>query len=350
MKKDYEIKLYDIDGTFIKTVERENVISNISFSGAIESGNSEVKVELPVNSETVEMEEGQVMKLIVFSDNYPNGKTIFTGVCTISEYRIGPDGEYRTMTYLGIQYLLAKMFYKVWGNFTGTATATPGQIIKDIIDFYNGVLGYSWFSTANIDLTGSSISLDVDYTYCMNLIKDASKTKMGYYLYIDGTGAVYFSQKSATPQHLLTLGGDVDSIVYKKDLETMVNGHIVEWSWGTRPENVDATSQSNYFVSQLKENRTELKNTGTADAYSAAYIDKYKNPTSRTTVSVNINFTDGENITDWGIEELIPGHTVTILNTNDVIENLQIHKITYNIRGVELELEAIQTLWFLLSN
>lgn len=70
--KNYEIKIYDIDGTFIKTVEQDNIISNISFTGAINSGNSEVRVEMKYNAETLELEEGQVMKLIVFSDNYPN--------------------------------------------------------------------------------------------------------------------------------------------------------------------------------------------------------------------------------------------------------------------------------------
>lgn len=32
MKKTYEIKLYTAAGVFIKTIERENVISNMSFN------------------------------------------------------------------------------------------------------------------------------------------------------------------------------------------------------------------------------------------------------------------------------------------------------------------------------
>lgn len=350
MKKDYELKIYQKDGTFVKTVEQDNIISEINFTSSINSGNSEVVVEMKYNAETTELQEGQVMKMIVFSDNYPTGKTIFTGVCTISEYRVGPDGEYQKMTYLGLQYWLSKLYYKSWANYTATLSATPGQIIKDVIDFLNTTVGYSWFTTTDIDITWSSISIDIDYTYCMSLIKSAAENITGYYFFVDGTGNVIFAQKSAVPQHLLTLGWDVDTIIRKRDIEWLVNSHIVQWSGGTRPENSDATSQSNYFKSQLKESKTELKNTDTADAYSAALIAVKKYPIYHTTVSVNINFMDGEDISDGWLEELLPWHTVTILNTNDTIENLQIHKISYNIRGVELELEAIQTLGFLLSN
>lgn len=354
MQKSYEIKLYTYAGVFVKTIERANVLSGVDFSSSIQGWNGEVVVSMPVNSDTSALIAGYVCRIFVYSDNYPtSGKNIFTGICTIREYKVDPSGPLYTFTFIGIQYLLSKMYYKLAGIFTGTKTGTPGQIIKDVIDFYNAAAGYSWFSTTNIDVTGTSISLDVNYTYCMDTIKDASSTRTGYYLFIDGTGAVYYRQKSSTPDHLLTLGEDVDSVVIKKDLESMVNGHIVEWSGGIRPENVDASSQSTYFISQLKESKTDLKDTTTADNYSTAYIATSKNPISYTKVSVNLEFEkwiDGLPVSNVGIEELIPWHTVTILNTDDSIVNLQIYKIKYDIRGVELELEQIQTLGFLLSN
>lgn len=36
--KTYELKLYSSAGVFVKTIEREYVTSNMTFTGAIESG------------------------------------------------------------------------------------------------------------------------------------------------------------------------------------------------------------------------------------------------------------------------------------------------------------------------
>ena len=35
MKKDFELKIYTYAGDFVKTIERENITSTMSFSGAI---------------------------------------------------------------------------------------------------------------------------------------------------------------------------------------------------------------------------------------------------------------------------------------------------------------------------
>ena len=177
----------------------------------------------------------------------------------------------------------------------------------------------------------------------------AAKTREGYYLYIDGSGSVHFDFKSSTADHLLTVGDDTDSVVMKEDLEEMQNGIVVAWASGTRPEVTDAPSQAAYFKSQIKITNTKLNSTGTADATATTYLTRSKNPTKYTKVVVNPEYMEGESLTDGGIEELIPGDTVSILNTNEVMINLQIYKIKYDIRGIELELEAVQTLGFLLS-
>lgn len=130
-----------------------------------------------------------------------------------------------------------------------------------------------------------------------------------------------------------------------------MNWHRVKYSSGTSAINEDVPSQTAYYISQLLDDQSnKFTDVTTADAYSDAYLAKSINPTSHTKVYVNSEFIDGDTILDGGIEELTPGDTVTVLNSEEVIENLQIYKIKYDIRGVELELESIQTLGFLLSN
>ena len=182
------------------------------------------------------------------------------------------------------------MFYKPGASFTGTATGTPGQIIKDIIDFFNTAVGFSWFSTGSIDLTGDSMNIAIDYTYCLDAVTTAAKTRSGYYLYIDGSGSVHFAEKSNTADHLLTVGDDTDSVTVKEDLEEMQNGIIVTWSGGTRPELTDAPSQTAYFKSQIKITNTKLNSTDTADATASTYIARSKNPTKYTKVFVNTEY------------------------------------------------------------
>lgn len=220
-----------------------------------------------------------------------------------------------------------------------------------MLDKYNALAGYAWFDTTDITVTGTTLSLATNYSRCLDVIKDMSKAKEGFYFYIDGAGAAHFKQKSSTAQHLLTLGQDIDSLVIKKDIEDLINWHRVKYSSGTSAINEDTPSQVAYYISQLLDDQSsKFTDVTTANAYSAAYLAKSKNPMSHTTVYINTTFQDGENVTDGSIEELIPGDTVTILNSDESIINLQIYKIKYDIRGVELELESIKTLGFLLSN
>lgn len=46
---------------------------------------------MAVNALSASITPGNVAKVIVFSDNYPTGKTVYTGVCTIREYRSGAE-------------------------------------------------------------------------------------------------------------------------------------------------------------------------------------------------------------------------------------------------------------------
>lgn len=188
-----------------------------------------------------------------------------------------------------------------------------------------------------------------NYSRSLDVVLDAVKTKEDYYFFIDGAGAVHFKEKAAAAQHLLTVGSDVDNLVIKKDIEDLVNWHRVVYASGTTAINEDTPSQTAYYISQLLDDQSKF-NLATADEYSDSYLAKSKNPTSHTTVFVNNKFVDGEEVLDGGIEELTPGDTVTILNTDETIVNLQIYKIKYDIRGIELELESIKTLGFLLSN
>lgn len=69
---------------------------------------------MPVNSDTSALIAGYVCRIFVYSDNYPtNGKNIFTGICTIRQYKVDPSGPLYTFTFIGLQYLLAKMYFKV---------------------------------------------------------------------------------------------------------------------------------------------------------------------------------------------------------------------------------------------
>lgn len=76
--KTYEIKLYTAAGVFIKTVEREYITSNITFTGAIQSGIGELSISTSVNSTTAAIVPGNVCRVFVYSDNYPNGKNVYT--------------------------------------------------------------------------------------------------------------------------------------------------------------------------------------------------------------------------------------------------------------------------------
>lgn len=343
MNKEYSIKVYALDGTFIKTIRKDLIMNEVSFSSKTNGGQGECTIELSLPID--DFDEGVSISWMNFvriyeSDpvNHPDPVLIYTGY--ISQYtpffEEGRQGV--RVTLLGLVSLLSLAYFKSGGSFAVTSNQDPAATFRDIINQLNSIYPGSWLSYtgASIVDVGASVNLTLTDTKWLEALKKAFDLgSTARFWTVGSDGLVYFLPKPSTATHRFTIGSDVSRGEVVKNSEQIVNSYQLRWGPGPTPANYsDATSITRYGKHELVESDTAITAVGGADRKGNKKIADQKDGKTQARLHINASY---------DIETIHPGDTCSVFNikqgSTTFPANMMITSVTYTPDGVDIELE-----------
>ncbi len=344
MQKKYAVKIYSINGTYIKTLNPKKEMVDIRFTSRINGGQGQciLEVALPFDNfdEGVSIAHTNIVKIYEIDEvNSPTPRLIYTGF--ISQYapyfRAGSEGV--RIVLLGLVSLLSFGYFKNGSNFTVTKSATdPAQIMKDVIDHFNSIYSGSWIGYGAETVTvGTNVTYEFkDQKWFDSLKKAFDLAGSGRWWAIREDGQLWFKTKPVSPTHRFTLGQDVETGEIVKNNEQIVNALQLRWNTGlsSSTDYSDATSITAYGRREKIVSDERITLTGTADQRGNGEIGDNKNPKVQAKLRINTNY---------DIETIKPGDTCSVFNVKQgstvFPSNMQITSVSYSPDGVDLELE-----------
>ena len=347
MLKRYQVKIYDLDGTYRKTLSPSIVKSLIAFSSVINGGQGQLVLDLALPSDN--FGEGDYidhMKVVrvyqVDRSNSTSPRLVYTG--WISQYTpyFNGSNEGVKVTLLGLVSLLSRAYYKSGSNYTFTKTTTdPADIIKDIIDHFNTVYTGGWlsYSGGHIDDVGTNVTYEYDELTWLDAINATHELADGdWWWHIGADGQVYFKNKPSSATHLLAKGKAVHEAEIKKTNEDVVNKVVLSYNGGTGTY-TDATSQTAHGLREKLIDDQKITNSTTSDQKGNKEVDDNKNPKVEGRLTLNA--------ANFDLESVKVGDTVSVTNfkkgQNPFTSNLQVTGLRYQPEFMVVELEAAKS-------
>lgn len=331
MQKGYNIKVYELDGTFERILSPSVVMSRVSFSESVNGGQWELNLKLNLPFNTTQIWYNNIVRVYVTDENN-TPRLIFAGIVGNIKRVIENNWEYIDVDVVWLASILS-MFYFYDGSYTFNKNLPWDEIIEDVIDYfstkYPSLLSY----TAGSLETASTVNVAFDYTKCLDAIKDVAWLLPDFWWTVWPDWVLHFHPKvwwSWQVFHRLTMWNNIDKITVEENSERIVNKYIVKYS-GSSYTASDATSQTANWLRELREDKSELiNNLGTATIAGDEYIEKHKNFSRKISIVINEKY---------DIESIRAGHFVTVQNIDYTISALQVLKLQYNIDKVTVELE-----------
>jgi hypothetical protein len=332
--KTYEYKVYTLVNSFVQTIARGIVASDVSFTKNTNGGVGQMKLQLNVAFDYSDIGANNLIEIKEYDEENKSGRTVYKGIVTQVDRIYKPGIEFVSLTCVGLQWLLNKVIFES-GGFTFTKNQEPKTTVQEIIDHFNTRYGGTLFNYtgSSLDTFGSSISRDYEFTTCIQALNDLANDT-GFYWYVSAEGVVIFKQKPATATHKLTIQKHIDELILSDDHEDIVNEYNLTWKSGIVNSD-DATSQTENGYREKYKKDTVISSSASAQITADEFIIDNKDEKRKITLTVN---------SSYDIESIEPGDTVTIENTPISISNLQVKKVRYNGDVVKLDLELIETL------
>lgn len=353
MSKEFIYKIYDNTGTFIKNIpigvpvfpssDDVLVLSSPKITSEINGGQGELRIDLNARfddfDEGVSIKLNNIIKLYQIDDLNPKGVLLYAGIIQNYEPFLKLDSEGVTIIATSIVSSLSKAFYKSGGviNFSKT-TLKASELFEEIIDHFRTIYTNSDidYSVASVDATAVDIAYDFEaktWREAIDISLELSET--GYWYFINCDGTAYFKEKPATATHKFTVGKHIDALTLNKSMEPINNQLHLTWSGGTSIF-TDATSVTNYDLSEEEITDTNITTAAARDERGNSYIADNKNPLYRVkTLTINDSFPS--------LEAIRPGDTCSIFSLkkggSPIIDNIQIVKVSYDGQVANLVLE-----------
>lgn len=265
LNKQYVYKVYSSAGAYLSTWD--DVISDHQLSEEINTVGSVMEIDVPRKAddfgEGLDIDYANRVEVLVVDKEAANGLVIYTGYIAKYNADYNSDTIHVTLNSYGAD--LGHIVMESTGDTTiAHNSKDPSQIIKDILDAYGGDIGYT---TGTIDMTGTTVS----YTFNTNTVKEGidkcvQLAPAGWYYYIDqATNLLHFHELSNTPDHVVELGRNIETLSIDKSIEPIVN--TLYFSGGGDPafykKYTVPTSITNYGVRafRYKDSRVTLETT-----------------------------------------------------------------------------------------
>lgn len=335
LQKAYNVKIYDLSGSFERVLTEKKIMNDVSFSGQLGGGQGEVSIQLAESVDSDIVAYNNLIR-IYESDTQNDGVLIYTGIVT-NIVRISESGrEYIEVRAVGLSSMLTWLYFNQSG-YTFTKNQEIALTIKNVVDYFTTVYpGLITYTGTSIENTWVTSNTSFEYTKCLDAIKKViSGATYDFYVWSDGI--LEYHPKTwgiGEITHFLTVWRDIESINIEENAEDVVNKYILTWASGTYTAQ-DMTSQTEYGIRELRESKTDILDIGSATAYANAYIDN--NSGSKRKIRIIVN-------SEYNIETIRPWDLVTVRNFDYDITSLKIQKIEYNSEKITLELEQITSL------
>lgn len=349
MSKQFQIKVYDINWNFKKTVNPNILRSQIQFNHGLNQGQGNLNFVLNLPYDDTSIQEMDVFQVKLKNKDFPNWKIIYTGFVQDILRTYDQNNNYITFFCVWMASLMKKVFFRSGTNTKFTATGTASNIITSVVNYFNTVYTWNWFNTSWIESTTGQIQIRVDSTDCLQTITEAVNTTEKY-LRIWADWTVYFKTKASNPTHFITAQKHLQSLTIKEEWTERANRVVLNWQtlreveidWQTeiiaQPQQTTVEDASLIATNQLTERSFEnlnINDSSTATAYANRLLDELKKWKKQITLTIN---------SEYIIENIKVGDTVKVLNLEYPINNLQIVNISYNTNQVVLTLEKFDTL------
>lgn len=223
-----------------------------------------------------------------------------------------------------MQAALNYRIYTSGSSVTFTKTDDAADIITDILDMYNAdpVLTAFVYTALTIPAYGTTISIDFDKDTCRSALKKVLDVVNRNIMFL-WDNEVYF--KNTYSSHRLNFASDISQMVVDEKGDQIYNEVTVKWSGWT--EVAYGSTVSLYWRREKYITDTTLKTSTTATERAEKEADNSEYPKLNTSIIVNSNY---------DIESIHCGDTISIYNTGYELRNKKVVKIEYNIETAKI--------------
>lgn len=274
-------------------------------------------------------------------DGAPNGRLLYTGFVTQIDSRYGQQ-ETTLVTLLSYGAKMDKLILENASATTVTySSQDPTAILRNVLDKFTAAGGIPDYDSTSTTLTNTSIS----YTFKVNTYYEAIQKCLelaptDWFWYLDmAQNIIYFRPKPVQTTHLFIKGRHINSLKLEQHIEALVN--VVYFTGGpTAGVNLfnkysDAPSVATWGTYARKITDNRVTSDTTAQIISQSLIDRYKNPTYRSQITISDSV--------YNIEDVRLGELVTFANFGNDIDTLtmQIVGISYKPDEITLQLDTL---------
>ena len=348
MNKSYNIKVYDIDGNIITTINKP--LSKFSFSNSINSGVDNITIDTKEPTNTTKFDWANFVEVREYSDQNKTWTPLFWGFIQSTPWLITENRDTIGLQCVWLHQMLSTVLYESWSSLTFNKSSNINTIITEIVWVFNSKQvwsppvsynGFIWASLIKVwTITAKNINVNFDKDTCLSaIIKCFEGSGLDFYIQPDWT--LISKEKPMTPQHFLTMNKDVQNMTIKdNDKQDLVNYLRLERNGGTVVIYEDVTSQTTNWFFEIYLSKTDIVDSNTQDQFWDKYIADNKDPKKETTIEVNDRY---------DIASIEPGDYVKVLNSELWIDNKKILKTTYNGDTITLNIDKYVSVWQLLK-
>lgn len=231
--KQYNVKLYDLSGTYVRTFSPNEIMGEIQFSAQTEGGQGELRLKLSYDYDSTAVSANKVVKVFQVDDANPSGRQIYAGVVGNVRRVVDKSGEYVEARVVGVASVLSWLFYKSGASYAFTKLDDPANVVKSAVDVVSALYpGLVTYDAGSVLSYGSNVNLSFSYRKCLDAVKDTAALTSWWWT-VDGTGKLHFKPRSSGSAHFLTFGRDVEALEIEENAESVVNDYFLDWQSGT---------------------------------------------------------------------------------------------------------------------
>lgn len=325
--KTYQIKTYNLDGSYKATINPNDILNEISFTSNINGGDWQLSIQTTYKISELNYQWGELVKVVLFDDYHKGWIQIYYGVISQIIRSVESSREYTTLVCLWVNSLLNNILFT-----NGSYSKTPSAMIQDVLTYFQ--TKYNCITAWTIDESDTTTqNYNWSYKSCFDIIKTVSEWAW-YKFLIDGEWKLHFFNTARN--HFLHLHHDIDKMSITDTIESVVNNYSLARNWWTVQVYSDATSQSTYGQKDKYEQNSSLNSATTQNAYGNQYIADNKNPKEEMSITLNTNYP---------FEEIKPWDTISVLNAWITLDNKVVNKISYKPDQCVLTIAKTDTLW-----
>ena len=335
-QKAYNIKVFSLNNAYIRTINPNDLMSDISFTSQISWGQWELAIRIRASITSWVIAYNQIIRVYESDTINTTPILIYSGIVGSLKRISDGSGDYIEARIVGLASMLAWIVFQQGGVYTFTKAQELATTQKNIIDYfstiYPGILSYTGSSVENTGVTTTTLSFD--NTSSIEAIKLVENTGQ-YWWTIDANGLLQYHPKNGAIwqlSHNFTFWENIDSIDIDENIEELANRTIVKWTSGVAIAN-DAPSQAIYGIRESYESYNTWDITS-ANVRASSNLSRKKDLKRKICIIVNDNY---------NIETIRPGDLATVRNFDYTISALQIQKIEYNADRIKIELEWVNS-------